>query len=795
MFVDFLTAADDTRLTKTFILHEGTLDVLHYPRVRDFISTRCEITSPGRFHDYICAHAQLGSCLLKGLLDRSLKGESRAGHTQSTVKTDWVMLDLDFEEGWDSVDDFIEELNPAWSNVSYVWQDSPSAGLRAKQGLRGHLFLMLERAVAPNKLKRWLRERNLMIPRLRVSTKLAANGLSLVWPLDITSCQNDRLIYIAPPVCEGLEDPIKTRIRYIKRAQSYGIPPKNLLDELSIEDQTQTLIDRLRDKAGKPIRAARFKKLGTDQLLTNPDPCTITGEKRRRGFVYLNLNGGDSWGYYFPEDRPEIVHNFKNEPLVRLQDIAPEYHHNYVKALRKERLNDIEPYVFRDPKTDQYYNALYRPAEDTLELLSPVRAKSRLTDFLAQYGEVPPASIPDWHVVFDPTTTDVLHVRGRWINRFRPTDYIRYAREHPVSSAPPPTIQKILTSLCADDREVQHHFLNWLATIFQTRQQTGTAWVFHGVQGTGKGLFFSRVLTPLFGHHHVLAWKLQNLEEKFNAPLEQTCILWLDEFRSEDSRHAELVMSKLKNLITEPDLTIRGMRDNPVQVPSYINVIIADNRPCPVQLSYHDRRFNIAPAQETPIELVETDEYSEIERIEEELWDFAAFLAHYPIRHAQARTPIFNNARTAMILASQSTVTQFFRALHESDLELFASFLQSEPPLDAILAYQAYERVLAHWARQILEHRRTRATPKLSREQLRSLFRYIIGPAPTPAKFTRMCHIHRLRIQQMRVTGPVEMGTYLRCKKAHHEFAENLLKRLEKTPLTVIQGGLHPQED
>ena len=39
--------------------------------------------------------------------------------------------------------------------------------------------------------------------------------------------------------------------------------------------------------------------------------------------MYLNLNGGDSWAYFFPESNPEILYSFKGEPPVRLANIAP----------------------------------------------------------------------------------------------------------------------------------------------------------------------------------------------------------------------------------------------------------------------------------------------------------------------------------------------------------------------------------------------------------------------------------------------------------------------------------------
>jgi hypothetical protein len=80
----------------------------------------------------------------------------------------------------------------------------------------------------------------------------------------------------------------------------------------------------LRAQAGYSARSAKYVALPSGgRLLANPEPATVTGVRRARGFVYLNLNGGDSWGYYYPASNPEILYSFKGEPPVRLADIAP----------------------------------------------------------------------------------------------------------------------------------------------------------------------------------------------------------------------------------------------------------------------------------------------------------------------------------------------------------------------------------------------------------------------------------------------------------------------------------------
>ena len=60
--------------------------------------------------------------------------------------------------------------------------------------------------------------------------------------------------------------------------------------------------------------------------------------KRARGFVYLNLSGGDSWAYFHPEDNPEYIYNFKGEPVYRTKEIAPEYYKTEIARARSALL-------------------------------------------------------------------------------------------------------------------------------------------------------------------------------------------------------------------------------------------------------------------------------------------------------------------------------------------------------------------------------------------------------------------------------------------------------------------------
>jgi hypothetical protein len=323
MQLTFLAASDGTRMAKRYSCSPGSVVTNPYPHVRRFWSFTRTAAGLDRLYALLVTHAEAGHCLVKGSLDRPLRHESRAGRTDPNAPTDLLVLDLDFDQGFVSIDAFLEAVG--LGGVSYCLHHSSSAGITAKPGLRAHVFVQLATPVAPAQIKLWLRHLNLTVPGLREQVRLSVNGMTLAYPLDITSNQSDKLLFIADPVVHGLKDPLAGR-RFELRGrgtESVDLSTEHL-DPGAVQQGTDTLVAELRAQAGLPAREPRYVALpGRERLLANPEPATVTGVRRARGFVYLNLNGGDSWAYYFPDSNPEIVRSFKGDPAVRLADIAP----------------------------------------------------------------------------------------------------------------------------------------------------------------------------------------------------------------------------------------------------------------------------------------------------------------------------------------------------------------------------------------------------------------------------------------------------------------------------------------
>ena len=770
MRVDFVRAADGTPITKRFVATPSGIDVHPYPMVKLFDSTSVVVRSIEELHTQLLVHAADGAALMKGRLVAQLDGQSRAGMTIPHEPTVWLCKDFDFSEGFASVDDALAAIDPALADVSYIFQHSASAGITNPVGLRGHVLVMIKTPAAPAVIKEWLTLKNLTNPILRDMTVLSANGLTLKYPLDVTTCQNDKPLFIAEPMVEGLTDPLAgQRTQLVVKGNPIAdidFQP-HLLS--SVSELVRARVAELRKEKGlRTKNKQNYKTIANQQVLTNPDPAIVSGIKEARGYVYLNLNGGDSWAYYFPLDNPNILNNFKGEPPVLLKDIAPETYAHYKNAGKSGETpsasSEVVPFVVHDAETDQYHTVLHNETTNEV-LLGTVSNLTKLQHFMVQRGHESPEVIPDWNLVFDPTTFDRIRKADRWINTFVPTRYM--LADYPITVDIPPIIERILDSLLSEP-EIKAYFLNWLAFIFQTREKAQTGWIFSGTTGTGKGLLYLKILKPLFGDLYVKPVLSENLEEQFNAYAVDALFNIFDETNQGNRGTSERAVDRLKNLVTEEMMPIRLMRANPTQRRVYNNIIINTNRDDPIPLAPDDRRFNVAPPQ--TVSLAITDE--EVDQIEAELDQFAAFLASYEVGIAKVRKPLKTEHTANMIKAAANTVDAFFAAFNNGDIDYLLDLLDGPMRHDQKgvpdIGYKRAYDIIQRWASS---PNREQAIP---RDEIETVYVMLMGKPTTPAKFSRICRIHKLEIKPVRYEGEIRRGTTVVFKRSAYEAHRNV---------------------
>jgi hypothetical protein len=798
MKVTFLEAHEP--LTKSFDLDDqGNLIKSSYPVVKSFKSHTIDVNDTKTFSTHLSLHAAKGRSLLKGPLQRPLEWESRAGSTNAHAETEYICFDLDLDLGFTTPEDFVAHLGkhyPQYLSVSYIVQYSGSYMIHTPTPLKCHIFFMCTPIAAPM-LKQHLMDINLKLFPDRLKLTKTNNALS--WGVDVTACQNDKLIYIAPPVLgEGVKDLYAhPRIRFVQGTQelvntgSLVIPSSESLKTLS-----NNLINTLREHAGLAKRAKfEMKFQGAQSYLPTKEAASITGMKVDRGFVYFNLNGGDSWAYYHPEGKPDFIYNFKGEPTYLTKELLPDYwtecrsqeatNKQFEKTLANaQKSGNRICLAFRNFRDSRYMNGYYNPSTNSLELNYCTR--EQLSDFLQSNGLPVPEFYPDWNVIYDPTVPlnpyNPIDTANRTLNLFVPSKYML----NPPSALTkkvkqcPPLIQRLLDSLMGGDQALVNHWHNYAAFILRERKKTRTAWVFQGIEGTGKGMLFYKIMQPLLGEQNAQMIQFQELEERYTVAFEQ--LLWavIDEADMSEHPKKAMIMANLKNQITEPMLRVRRMHTNAYTTQNFTNYALhSNNKREPVVVSDSNRRFNVAPFQTTPLGFTTKEAEEDIIK---ELDDYANFLYNWQIDYVAVTTPIRNEAMMLAIENSRSSIDMIADIIKSGDIQALWDSLPHDPnalDIQMSVRYQAYKTVLE----DIVRTKRT----KLHRDEVLTIFQFNVGNIPTsPAKFTRFCGHHGLDIGPVNIDGKTARGVNVVKWDAPEEWWEEKIKEIGTPSLKLV---------
>jgi hypothetical protein len=137
-------------------------------------------------------------------------------------------------------------------------------------------------------------------------------------------------------------------------------------------------------------------------------------------------------------------------------------------------------------------------------------------------------------------------------------------------------------------RAVFDQVLRWIALPLQRPgAKVRFALLFHGPQGTGKNLFFDGVRS-IYGKYGRMVGQTE-LEDKFNDWLSAKLMIIGNEVvtRQELYHHK----NKLKWLITEDEIPIRGMQQSVRWESNHANVVFLSNEQQPLALEKDDRRY------------------------------------------------------------------------------------------------------------------------------------------------------------------------------------------------------------
>lgn len=178
----------------------------------------------------------------------------------------------------------------------------------------------------------------------------------------------------------------------------------------------------------------------------------------------------------------------------------------------------------------------------------------------------------------------VLYEHTRYLNTYKP-----YQLCHPNASGCE-LFHEFMGRLfpLANERDT---VLKWIAYAIQ-RPQDRPTWhlILTGQTGTGKGIFFSHVLTPLVSGQTQLVNKFARVTGQFSSVLENSIFLCLD-----DCRYGTVdTQNQLKSLLTEKSVFVekKGINDAGM-VSTYTRIVLNSNHKTPLPMDASERRWYV----------------------------------------------------------------------------------------------------------------------------------------------------------------------------------------------------------
>lgn len=241
-----------------------------------------------------------------------------------------------------------------------------------------------------------------------------------------------------------------------------------------------------------------------------------------------------------------------------------------------------------------------------------------------------------------------------------------------------PKIKDLIMNLCGNDENNYIWFNMWLA--WQIRNPTfklPTAVIFQGQQGTGKGVFKTHILDNLFGSN-VQEINQTHLESSFNEYLMGKQIIIANEVIHNENK--ALLPNVLKNLVTDPEITISRKFKKEITGKNYTHWIFCTNNDNPLKIDEDDRRYSVFYS--TKLMGSEDNANKFVKQLQSnldaELKEYISYLKSIEIIESQIRKPIMTEAKAEIIELNKDSINRFIDYFNQfPNLETMATTLNN----------------------------------------------------------------------------------------------------------------------
>ena len=267
---------------------------------------------------------------------------------------------------------------------------------------------------------------------------------------------------------------------------------------------------------------------------------------------------------------------------------------------------------------------------------------------------------------------------GLWYRTsFRPSHYLTIDPKGSDKSIQPSRILWLILHLCNRNQKYFQWVLNWLACFFQTLRKSQVSLVLKGDQGTGKGLFFEKIIAELFGRDFCVVVDDDRLGSNFKNWIGSKLFYNLNEI-SHDPKGRKATKNFIKVLVTDTTIQMEKKFESASETEIFANVLITSNENFPIEVEPSDRRFTvISTGASLKKEGVNTADL--ICDIEHELEAFALFLKSYECNKELYHQALDTPEKTALIEGTTDRFTLLSRAIVNRDLTYFEVIADEKP--------------------------------------------------------------------------------------------------------------------
>ena len=219
--------------------------------------------------------------------------------------------------------------------------------------------------------------------------------------------------------------------------------------------------------------------------------------------------------------------------------------------------------------------------------------------------------------------------------------------------------------------------INWMAGFLQTRKRSQCALVLKGDQGSGKGILFEHIITPLFGEEYCVVVDDDRLHSNFKNWMSGQLFYNLNEI-SHDIKTRKAIKNFIKQLVTDTKVQAEQKYKDSGAIEIFGQVLITSNELAPLEVETSDRRFTIIQTDKA-LKKDSINTNALVENIKRELMLFASYLQGYKVDWTQFDTALDTPEKRAVVNATTDKVILLGNAIKTKDVPFFEPLEEVKP--------------------------------------------------------------------------------------------------------------------